>query len=110
MKLQLGRPIYQLYEVLMKGEVTVVRRKKENAFSVHADALDFNYFILYNNELTPLRKFKKKIFPHLLISSDNRLEEFISIHRLTAPHATNTLRIIEFYNGLVKTEGSLARN
>ena len=109
-KFHSGRPSYQLYEVIMKGEVTVVRRKKENAFSVHTDALDFNYFILYNNELTPLRKFNKKIFPQLLISSDNRLEEFISINRLTAHHAANTLRIIEFYNGLIKTEGSLARN
>ena len=109
-KFHSGRPSYQLYEVIIKGEVSVVRRKKENTFSVHADALDFNYFILYNNALTPLRKFKKKIFPQLLTSSGNRLEEFISINRLIANHAANTLTIIEFYNGLIKTEGSLARN
>ncbi len=110
-KLKTGaRPVYQLYEVIITGEVNVVRRTKQSAFSVHADALDFNYFILYNDKLTPLRKFNRKIFPHLISPSDDRLKKFISTNRLTAHHAGNAIRIIDFYNRLIKADESLARN
>jgi len=105
-----GPPVYHLFEIVIKGEVTVVRRHKESLFSIHADALDFNYHILYKDELTPLRNFNKKIFPQLVSLSDKRLEEFILTNRLTAHHAVNTIRIIDFYNGLITTDESLARN
>lgn len=101
---------YKLYEIVVSGKVSVLRRKKANAFSIYADALDFNYFTQFNGVLTPLRKFNRKIFHQLLSHADKRLEDFISTNRLTANNALNAMRIIEFYNSLVKSDESLAKN
>lgn len=101
---------YKLYEVVISGKVSVLRRKKSNALSIYADQLDFNYFIKFNGVLTPLRKFNRKFFNQLLSHADKRLEDFIETNRLTANNDINTMQIIEFYNSLIKSDESLAKN
>ncbi len=98
------RTHHYLYEVIVAGEMDVLRKIKPSAFSTHDDALDYNYFILYNDVITPLGKFKRKIYPHLQSRSDGRLEEFVSINRLSTDRPVNAIRIIEYYNSIAKTE------
>jgi hypothetical protein len=102
------RSSYHLYEIVIAGRVDVLRRKKTSAFSEHTSALDFNYFIRYNEELIVLRKFKRKVFPQLRSESDTRLENFITANKLRADLPTNAIRIIEYYNSLVKVEDPVA--
>ena len=97
---------YHLYEVVVPGEITVFRRKKASAFSNHADALDYNYFIYYNNSLLPLVKFASTIFPNMLTGSDKTVKRFISENRLKPYSAAGAIRIIKFYNEKLST-GSL---
>ena len=104
------RSSYHLYEIVVTGQVDVLRRKKMSAFSGHSSELDFNYFTRYNDELTALRKFKKKVFPQLRSEPVTRLENFIAANKLRADLPPNAIRIIEFYNSLVKTAEPVARN
>ena len=103
------RSSYHLYEIVVTGKVDVLRRKKMTAFSEHPSELDFNYFVRYNDELTALRKFKKKVFPQLRSEPDTRLENFIAANKLRADLPTNAIRIIEYYNSLVKVDEPIAR-
>ena len=103
------RSSYVLYEIVITGKVDVLRRKKMNAFSEHASELDFNYFVRYNNELTELRKFKKKVFPQLQSEPDTRLESFIAANKLRPDLPVNAIRIIEYYNSLVRVDEPIAR-
>ena len=64
----------------------------------------------YNDEIIALRKFKKKVFPQLRSEPDTRLENFIAANKLRADLPTNAIRIIEYYNSLVKAEEPIARN
>jgi hypothetical protein len=105
-----ARSSYHLYEIVVTGKVDVLRKKKMTAFSEHPSELDFNYFTLYNDELIALRKFKKKVFPHLQSEPDTRLENFITANKLRADLPTNAIRIIEYYNSLVKVDEPIARN
>ena len=104
------RSSYHLYEIVVTGQVDVLRRKKMSAFSGHPGELDFNYFTRYNDELIALRKFKKKVFPQLRSEPVTRLENFITANKLRADLPPNAIRIIEFYNSLVKTAEPVARN
>lgn len=104
------RRSYQLYEIVVSGKVSVLRRKKAGAFSNHTADLDYCYFTRHEDGLVPLAKFNRKVFPGLRARSDKRLESFISIHKLSGNCAANAIRIIEFYNELVVEEETLARN
>jgi hypothetical protein len=103
------RSSYHLYEVVITGTVDVLRRKKEASFAQHTEPLDFNYFVRCNNELTPLKKFRRKIYPQLRSNADERLENFIASNKLRTDQPDNALRIIEYYNTLVKMDEPIAR-
>ncbi len=103
------RSSHHLYEVVVTGKVDVLRKKKRSAFSEHPSELDFNYFIRYNDDLIALRKFKKKVFPQLRSDPDTRLENFITANKLRADLPTNAIRIIEYYNSIVKVDEPIAR-
>jgi len=99
-----------LYEIVVTGKVDVLRRKKTSAFSEHPGELDFNYFVRYNDELLALRKFKKKVLPQLQSEPDTRLENFIAANKLRVDLPTGAIRIIEYYNSIVKIDEPIARN
>ena len=103
------RASHQLYEVVITGKVDVLRRKKEDAFSNQNEPLDFNYFVRCDNHLTPLKKFRRKVYPQLC-SSANELENFVAANRLRTNQADNAIRIIEYYNTLTKVDEPIARN
>ena len=101
---------FYLYEVVLAGEIDVLRRKKSSAFPKHTAPTDYNYFIHHNNVLVPLRKFKRKIFPYIQSSSDKWLKEFITAKRLNIQLPANAIRIIEYYNSVVKDLNPIAKN
>jgi hypothetical protein len=101
---------HQLYEIVVSGDVSVLRRKKFDAFTTDTGADDYAYFALYDYELTPLNKFNRKIFPRLRSRSNEQLEKFISTNRLTTNQLANSIRIIEYYNSIVKNGEPFARN
>jgi len=103
------RSSHHLYEVVITGTVDVLRRKKQLAFSGQTEPLDFNYFVRCNNELTPLKKFRRKVYPQLRSRSDARLENFVASKKLRINTPDNAIRIIEYYNTLVKMEEPIAR-
>jgi hypothetical protein len=104
------RSSHHLYEVVITGRVDVLRRKKESSFSNQAEPLDFNYFIRCNNEVTPLRKVRRKVYPQLRSDANGQLETFVASNKLRTSQPDNALRIIGYYNSLAEVDGPLARH
>ena len=100
---------YQLFEVVLNGKVVVLRRQKAKGYST-SDALDFTYQIKYDNILVPLRKFNRKIYPQLITLTDTRLQDFIAENRLRTYSDSNSIRIIEFYNRLIRLDDAMAKH
>jgi hypothetical protein len=103
------RTAYQLYEVVVTGQVEVLRRQKESSLLAATTELNYNYYIKYNESITPLKKFGRKIFPKLLAATDERLNKYVADRRLKTYDMGNAIQIIEYHNRLVKSAESLAR-
>lgn len=103
------RTRYEFFEIVLQGEVIVLRRQKTKAFNL-SDALDFTYHVKYKNEFVLLRKFTRKIYPQLVMLHDTRLEDFISENGLKANTDANSIRIIEFYNRLIRSDDAIAKH
>ena len=99
---------YQLFEIVLFGEVTVLRRQNTKG-TRPSDALDFSYYVDYNNEIVALQKFRRRIYPHL-IADDARLEDFISQNNLKSDTDANSIRIIEYYNQLIAADEAIAKH
>jgi len=93
---------HKLYEIVVHGEVNVLRKQKTR-FSNPKDALDFTYYVSYRDEVVLLRKFGKKIYPQLR-SSMEKLDDFVSANHLREYDSSNSIEIIEFYNRQLRDE------
>lgn len=102
------RQEYRLYEVVLQGEVTLLRKQKIKA-RYPSDALDFDYFILYEDEIVSLRKFNRRVYPSLQTHVGRNLEEYVVANHLRTTNDVNAIRIIEFYNRLMKADETIAR-
>ena len=98
------RKEHLLYEIVVSGEITVLRRKKQSAFSDHSDPLDYNYFTRYKNILSPLAKFNRTILPLLVANTDGRMAQFISENGLRRYDTASSIRIIEFHNAKIPAD------
>jgi len=93
---------HQLFEIVVQGEVSVLRRQKTR-FLNPSDALDFTYYVTYRDEVMLLKKFGRKVYPQLK-SSMARLEDFVGSNHLGAYNSSNSIRIIEYYNRQLRAE------
>jgi hypothetical protein len=99
---------YQLFELVVSGEVSVLRRQKTQGRRL-SDALDFTYYTLCRDELLPLRKFNKQIYPLLSAAMCPLVEDFVRKNRLQPFRPDDSIRIIEFYNRCLKSTDVLAK-
>ncbi|MBA4053538.1 MAG: hypothetical protein C0490_02390 [Marivirga sp.] len=99
---------YHLYEIVLQGEITFLRR--QNSKTNHpSDALDFNYYVRYGGDMVSLRKFRRKIYPDLRMRAGASLEDFIAANNIRTTSDKNLIRIVEFYNRLVKSDETIAK-
>ena len=99
---------YQLFEIVVHGEVNVLRKQKTR-FLNPSDALDFTYYVSYRDDVVLLRKFGKKIYPQLK-SSMEKLDDYVSANHLREYNSSNSIKIIEFYNRQLRDEMITAKH
>ena len=102
------RSVHHLYEVVLKGKINVLRRKKLNAFSIEIESIEYDYYIHCDDELLPLRKFKKMLYKNQL-EADERIRSFMAANRLTTALPEHILQIVKYYNGLFLSNEQLAK-
>ena len=87
---------HQLFEIVVHGEVSVLRRQKTRSMKP-SDALDFTYYVSYRDDVMLLKKFGRKVYPQLKLSMEE-LEDFVAANHLRVYDNSNSIRIIEYFN------------
>jgi hypothetical protein len=92
------KSLYQFFELVVDGTVPVFRRQQMIWYSIYLDEVDFDYYILYNDELYLYQKFKKHIYPSLARDNES-LVSYVEQNRLNLGRLGDVLQTIRFYNG-----------
>jgi hypothetical protein len=88
----------KLFEIVISGEIFVLRREvSQFSATVAHDALGFEYYVLFEDELIDLKQFNPKIFPKLK-ESEIAVASFIKQHHLNPNNEANAVQIIQYYN------------
>ncbi len=101
---------YYLYEVVVAGEVSVLRRKIYTQSEVNDDATAYVYYTENTGDLTSLKKFRKEVYKNLLLTSGQRLSYFVQRNRLNPNDAAHAVMIVQEYNRLINIDLALATN
>jgi hypothetical protein len=98
-----------LYEVVLFGNVQIVRHLKDVSIAPYADADDFSYFIRTEDCLTPLEKFRKRLYDDMLHEGGLELSVFVTEQHLDPNVSAHAIMIVEEYNRLMKSHQAMAR-
>ena len=101
---------FQFFELLVDGEVSILRRELTVWYSLHLDLTDFEYFVLYDEEITELHKFRKKVYPTLVDKSEGALENYVRLNQLSPKTLEDILDMTQYYNTYVTTKFQIAKN
>jgi hypothetical protein len=87
-----------LFEIVISGEIFVLRRELTRySTTIEHEALGFDYYVLYENELIELESFNPRVYPKLKPSED-ALASFIKNNRLNPNDEAAAVQIIQYYN------------
>ncbi|MGC3945231.1 MAG: hypothetical protein QM762_12085 [Chryseolinea sp.] len=100
-------PVIQLYEVVLQGSIDVLRRPR--SLSNSPDDGDFDYYVSNAGVIAPLWKFYKEVFPGLDDISRQHLTAFIKANGLRHADEANLIRVIGYYNQLIRSGETVAR-
>lgn len=106
---QFIRNVFRLFEVVVSGDVAVLRKKRSVCNGTLSDADDFHYYVLYNQELSQLTSFRSKVYPTLMLNGGSEFADFILKKDLTPNDPAGAIQIIESYNQLVRNDQLIAR-
>jgi hypothetical protein len=99
-------PIHRFYEIVTKGNISVVRRNNYPLLT-SVDDKDYSYFSLRHNELIPLKRFRSRVFPELLHHLPFQLNDYITQQNLNPNRMADAIQIVQFYNRQIQTEISI---
>jgi hypothetical protein len=88
----------KLFEIVISGEIFVLRREvSQFSTTIEHEALGFEYYVLFENELIALKQFNPKVYPKLK-ESEVAVASFIKQHQLSPNNEANAVQIIQYYN------------
>ena len=95
------------YELIVQGEYKVVRKQKRIHSVIPDDKEDYMYFTFKDGILTPIRNFRKKVFPQLLKSYPD-LNKWVHAQRLNLNCSETALLVVMEYNRVLNANQLVA--
>jgi hypothetical protein len=101
---------FLLFETIVEGELSVLRKEKSNTPHVMVDqAIEYIYFIHWDNELMALRKFRTKVYPRIINAMGSQIKTYIENNKLDPHLSSDAIQIIDYYNQCVSSQPMVAR-
>lgn len=103
-----GRSVVRLYEVVLQGELSVLRKSNGKSLPNFEDAHSFDYFVKENTSVVKLADFKKKIYPKIeRYYSEKNLTQYLRREHLDPSSPADAIKLIDMYNERLPIESSL---
>lgn len=88
-----------LYEIVLFGDVKVLRRPKVSAQLISgASHADYLYYFSHNDSIEDLIKFNRLLFSKIKSELGEPLTSFMRVNDLYPDNIVDAMRIIKFYN------------
>ncbi len=87
------------YEVVIWGEVSVIRKLKHQLISKRkkSDAADYDYFVSRQGSIIPLKRFGHNVYPDLVAKSQH-LRKLVRERNLKTYDQADAIQIVQLYN------------
>jgi hypothetical protein len=100
---------HQFFELLIAGDVSLLRRQHVVWYSIHFDEVEYDYYVKREDKLIALSKFRRQVYPDMVKSSDSLLS-FVRENKLNPNKSADVIRIIDHFNQQQANKNPLAKN
>lgn len=97
---------FGLYEVVVTGEVKLIRHLKDYAASSSSLVDDYVYYVHNQGQLVPLQFFNERVYVDLVVRGGEHLKQYEKINRLNANHADDAVKLIIKFNKMMREEAN----
>jgi hypothetical protein len=95
----------QFYEVVVNGEVSVLRQLRRFAYKAHPDEIDsYDYFTFVNYRLEPIMRFRNRVYPKLLEERPIEIQTYVHKEQLDLNQMKSALLIIMEFNRIKQSD------
>jgi hypothetical protein len=103
-----GRSVVSLYEVVLQGEISVLRKPNGKTLPGFDDAFSFEYFTKHEASVLKLASFKRKVYPRIeRFYAEKGLSQYLRKEHLDPSSPADAIKLIGMYNERLPIEGSL---
>lgn len=99
---------YLLYEIVLNGEMSVMRKASGPQIESDDEVHKFKYFILFRGEIYPLNKFRSTLYP-LLAKSSESVVSYVKRNDLNINSPADIINVLKYCNREQLPQG-LVRN
>jgi hypothetical protein len=94
-----GRLISKLYEVVLQGEFSVIRKPRGASLPHTNDVHSYDYFIKDNESIIRFSDFRKKVYPAIeSYYTPKRLMKFLNEEQINPSLPADVIKLIGMYN------------
>lgn len=88
---------FQFYEVVTAGVVSVLRQQNSGWYSIHRETMEYEYFVMKDETIMPMKRFRRHVYPSLKQSSAT-LSDYVAKNKIDLFNFNDTMRLIEYFN------------
>lgn len=99
----------RLFEIVVQGEISVLRRAAQASFVSEDDAEGYRYYFQSGDQVAGIRQFRTRLFSRLLQSS-KMLRQYMYEKKLSPASTADIILIIDFYNRHQPAANAIARH
>jgi hypothetical protein len=100
---------FKFFEVVLQGQIKVLRCPKRWSPSAKDEIDDFSYFTWDGANLEGIGKFRARVYPKLIENEPVALKSFITDSRLNPGEMKSAILIIKAYNHIIQNKQLVAR-
>ena len=94
-----GLFVYRMYEVVVHGEVEVLRRQiVKNHHGGLSDKYDFDYFVVAQHGIVALNRFREDVYPWMMTVCPAELKAYRKQNHLNPNLRADAIQMILFFN------------
>lgn len=97
---------FGLYEVVVTGEIKLIRHLKDYAAPSSSLVDDYVYYIHNLEQLVLLQFFSERVYADLVVRGGEHLKQYEKINRLNPHHADDAVKLIIQFNKIMHEEAN----
>jgi hypothetical protein len=88
---------YDFFEVMVEGEISLLKQQQIMWYSVRQETITFNYFVLNEGRVITIKEFRRQVLPELK-NTNPSVSDFAKRNKIKIYDINDNAKLLRYYN------------